>query len=292
MQSFFQKGFSPIFSFFSSAISLFFSAFAQAQTLPSADWIKYNNSEFLLTKEIEMPQFQCKRRIWVSLPLDYYTNPKQKYAVMYLHDGQNLFRDETSFAGSWGVEESLQNLQKETKKGIIAIGIDNGGMNRINELTSWTHPKHGGGQGDKYVEFLVKNLKPLIDKSFRTHRKREHTAIAGSSLGGLISFYAGLQYPKIFGKIGIFSPSFWYSKEAYTFAKNFKKKKNQPFKVYFLAGEQESNEMVGDMKEMYDIFLNNGFAQKEMKCITKADGKHQEWFWKRELPEALRFLFL
>jgi predicted alpha/beta superfamily hydrolase len=288
MKNIFEKGVSLLTSFFSFLISAPF--LVQAQTFPSADWKKYENSEFLLTKEIDMPQFETKRRIWVSLPLDYYTNPKQKYAVIYLHDGQNLFKYETSFAGSWGVEQTLQNLQKETKKGIIAIGIDNGSANRIAEYTAWKHPKHGGGEGAKYVDFLVKNLKPLIDKSFRTLRKRENTAIAGSSLGGLISFYAGLQYPKVFGKIGIFSPSFWYSEEAYTFAQNFKKKKNQPFKVCFLAGEQESKEMVPDMQRMYDIFLKNGFSKNEMQFITKQDGKHQEWFWKRELPDALRFL--
>ncbi len=280
-------------NFFSSLFSFLFSApfFVQAQTFPSSDWVKYENSEFLLTREIEMPQLQSKRRIWVSLPLDYYTNTKQKYAVLYLHDGQNLFRDKTSFAGAWGVEQTTQDLQKETKKGIITIGIDNGGATRLEEYTTWKHPKHGGGKGDKYAQFLVETLKPLVDKSFRTLRKRHDTAIAGSSLGGLISFYAGLQYPKVFGKIGVFSPSFWYSKEAYTFAQKFKKKKSQPFKVYFLAGEQESKEMVPDMRAMYDIFVKNGFSGEELKFVVKSDGKHQEWFWKRELPEALRFLF-
>src|SRR5690606_36165183 len=144
------------------------------------------------------------------LPPDYETSAKY-YPVLYMHDGQNLFDVRTSFSGEWKVDEHLDSLFLLGDPGCIVVGIDNGGTNRINEYSPWVNPQYGGGQGDQYIEFLIETLKPYIDQNYRTLPDAEHTGIMGSSMGGLISYYGGLTNQNVFGRIGAFSSSFWFS---------------------------------------------------------------------------------
>lgn len=235
-----------------------------------------------------MPQFNRNRRIWLYLPPDYATSGKN-YPVLYMHDGQNLFDANTSFSGEWKVDESLTSLHQQGDYGAIVVGIDNGGGARIDEYTPWAHPMHGGGDGDAYINFIIQTLKPHIDSTFRTLPGPATTGLIGSSLGGLISFYGGIKHQDVFGKLGVFSPSFWFSNQVYTFAQA--QGHQQPMRIYFLAGEQESASMVSDMQAMYNLLLNNGFSASELAFVTKADGKHSEWFWAREFPAAYQWLF-
>jgi predicted alpha/beta superfamily hydrolase len=110
----------------------------------------------------------------------------------------------------------------------------------------------------------------------------------GSSLGGLFSFYAGLKGQETFSKIGVFSPSFWYSDEIYNFALNTTKQYDD-IKFYFMCGGSESQSMVPDMNKMVNIMKANGFDKT--KSVVQPDGNHQEWFWKREYPAAYNYLF-
>jgi hypothetical protein len=142
----------------------------------------------VMDDEFYMPQLDRYRRIWVYLPPDY-EETEDHYPVIYMHDGQNLFDASTSFVGEWEVDETLNDLFDEGYKVPIVVGIDNGGTERINEYTPWVNPGYGGGQGNLYLEFIVETLKPHIDQYYRTLPGRDHTAIWGSSLGGLISQY-------------------------------------------------------------------------------------------------------
>ena len=92
---------------------------------------------------------------------------------------------------------------------MIVVAIDHGGTKRINEYCPYDMEGFGKGEGDQYLQFLVKTLKPYIDKNYRTKKDKENTYIAGSSMGGLISMYAVLKYPYVFGGAGVFSPAFW-----------------------------------------------------------------------------------
>jgi predicted alpha/beta superfamily hydrolase len=237
-----------------------------------------------------IPQFDRTRRIWVYLPPDYETSGAY-YPVLYMHDGQNLFDAYYSFAGEWQIDESLNRMISEGVPASIVIGIDNGGSERINEYTPWGNAGYGGGQGDRYVEFLVETLKPFIDKTFRTLPDRENTGIMGSSLGGLISYYAGLKYQEVFSKIGIFSPSFWFSDSSYVMARNTEKRFDR--QMYFLAGGKEGvgNEVIIDCQNMIDTLLSSGFSASEMKLVSKADGQHSEWFWRQEFPDCYRWFW-
>lgn len=121
-----------------------------------------------------------------------------------MQDGQNLFDDATSYAGEWGIDEHLDSLFSSGKKEAIIVGIDNGLSKRMTEYNPYSFQQFGKGEGNEYVDFLVKNLKPFIDKKYRTLKNKQNTFIAGSSMGGLISLYAALKYPKIFVGAGIF----------------------------------------------------------------------------------------
>lgn len=241
----------------------------------------------ILTDSFYMPQLNRYRRIWVCLPPDYNTSQK-RYPVLYMHDGQNLFDAFYSFAGEWEIDETLNKLFAENGQACIVIGIDNHGAYRIKEYSPWINPAYGGGEGHLYARFLTETLKPRVDSLFRTLPDRENTAIMGSSLGALISFYTGLKYPHIFSKIGIFSPSFWFSPECYSFASQTPR--TQGMKLYFLAGGQESGVSDHCMR-MMDTLSTAGYPEEEMRLKTVANGQHSEWFWRQEFRPAFEWLF-
>ena len=127
-----------------------------------------------------------------------------------MHDGQNLFDKATSFAGEWGIDEAMDSI----KNACIVVGIDNGGLKRMYEYNPNDTKQYGRGEGRAYLAFIVNNLKPFIDKKYRTLPGKQYTWMAGSSMGGLITFYAGLYYPQVFGGLGVFSPSFWIAPQS------------------------------------------------------------------------------
>lgn len=227
-----------------------------------------------------IPELKRKRRIWIYLPPNY-TTGKKKYPVLYMHDGQNLFDNATSYAGEWGVDEYLDSISKSGKKEVIVVGIDNGLAKRMSEYNPWEFENYGKGEGDKYVDFLVKTLKPFIDKHYRTLKSKPNTYIAGSSMGGLISLYAVLKYPKVFGGAGIFSPAFWTAKGIDSTVIADGKKVNS--RLFFYAGGKEGDSMIPDMKRI----------EKEMKEHSKSPIKemvgenehHNEAAWRKYFPD-------
>ena len=159
-------------------------------------------SKNVSTFSIEAPQLKTTKKIWIYLPEGYATAVKKKFSVIYMHDAQNLFDAKTSFVGEWNVDEKLDSLKAQ----VIVVGIEHGNEKRIEELTPYKNEKYGGGNADNYVDFIVKTLKPYIDKNYRTKTKPKNTIIIGSSLGGLVSYYAAVKYPEVFGKAGVFYP--------------------------------------------------------------------------------------
>src|SRR5579871_4912540 len=137
------------------------------------------------------------RDIIVYLPPGYETEKRKRYPVLYMQDGQNLFDDATSFLGEWHLDETAQALipAKEIAP-LIIVGIYNAGIHRIDEYTPARDPKMSmGGQADLYGRMLVEELKPFIDRRYRTLKDAAHTGLGGSSLGGLVSLYLGLKHP-------------------------------------------------------------------------------------------------
>ncbi|RPE00170.1 alpha/beta hydrolase [Aureibaculum marinum] len=239
-------------------------------------------------KDLYIPQLKRKRRIWVYLPLGYETS-KEKYPVLYMQDGQNLFDNSTAFSGEWEVDEILNRLALENKIKLIVVGIDNGLNHRLDEYSPWKNYKYGGGEGEAYVKFIVETLKPKIDSSFRTKKKRQYTAIMGSSMGGLISYYGAFKYPNIFGKVGVFSPSFWFSDKVINFTQKHSKKAK--IKAYFLMGTEEGKSAIEAFDKVIETMKKSGFKKQSFTKKMVVGGKHNEVFWKSEFEEAIYWLF-
>lgn len=230
----------------------------------------------------------------IYLPPDY-ASSRKRYPVLYMHDGQNVFDSATSYAGEWGVDEALDSLHAAGDRGAIVVAVDNGQHQRMDEYSPWKHPQAGGGDGDGYMDFLARTLKPYVDRTYRTRPEPEHTGILGSSMGGLISLYAGLKHPGVFGRVGVFSPSLWFSESAFTLARAAPRRPGQRW--YFASGgsegpDQDPGIVVREQQRMVDSLSAAGFRPgTQVRTVAPADGKHSEWFWRREFPAAYRWLF-
>ncbi len=238
----------------------------------------------IVSEKFDMPQLGRQRRVWIYLPADYASSHK-KYPVIYMHDGQNLFDESTAGYGEWGIDEIIDKLP--VKDQCIIVGIDHGGSYRITEYDPYDS-KYGKGQGNEYVEFLVKTLKPYIDQHYRTETDASHTTIAGSSMGGLISMYAVLKYPGVFGNGGIFSPSFWIAPDLYTYAQQAKLNPNLRF--YFVCGSAESDSMVDDMHKMAELMRSKGISEANTPETVAPGAKHNEKQWNDDFPGFYNWL--
>lgn len=231
-----------------------------------------------------IPQLKRVRRVWIYLPDSYCDGSNRRYPVLYMHDGQNLFDDATSYSGEWGVDEFLDST---TLSKCIVVAIDHGGSKRLNEYNPYDSDRFGKGEGSQYVDFLVKNLKPFIDKQYRTLKNKDNTFIAGSSMGGLISMYAVLKYPKVFGGAGVFSPAFWISGPLiYDDIKQ--KGARVKSKIYFYGGKLENERMVPDMLKAFDEMAL--VSSSKMTTVIRDDGKHTEGTWRKEFPLFYQWL--
>lgn len=229
------------------------------------------------------PQLDVEKKIWLYLPANYQGDAKKKYPVIYMHDGQNLFDKTTSFSGEWRVDETLDSLKAE----VIIVGIEHGGDRRLAELTPYPNEKYGGGDADIYMDFITGTLKPYVDENYRTKSDRKDTAIGGSSLGGLVSFYAVLKYPETFGKAIVFSPAFWFSKEIFTMAEQTEK---IDAKVYFMAGDREDENMIPDLDRMYELVSGKIRNKKHLLKKVVRGGNHDEALWSKEFPAAFLWI--
>lgn len=241
------------------------------------------------------------RDVVVYLPPDYTTETKRHYSVLYLHDGQNLFDGATSFiAGQeWRVDETAQALIESHRiEPIIVVGIYNAGNDRINEYTPVTDPRYkAGGRADLYGQFIIDELKPFIDKTYRTRVDASHTGLGGSSLGGLVSLYLGLKHPNVFGKLAVVSPSVWWDdKQIVKFVDALPKSKRP--RIWLDIGtkegrnEQEAQGSVADARSLRDALLKKGWRKGSSLQYLEAEGAmHNEQAWALRTDKILEFLF-
>ena len=250
----------------------------------------------VLSKVFEIPQLNRKRRVRLYLPPGYHKS-NESYPVVYMHDGQNIFDSETSFSGEWNVDETLNKLYAAQNLKLIVVGIDNGKSKRLDEYSPWENEKYGGGEGDEYLDFIVKTVKPYIDSTYKTLTDKKNTAIVGSSMGGLISHYAGLKYPAVFGKVGVFSPAFWFAPKVFDFSKTHGNIEDT--RMFFLAGGKEGkntsfneiNQTVKDMNKMVHVLKEKGFPSNNLNVKVVPEGKHNEKLWRNNFEETILWLF-
>jgi len=244
-----------------------------------------------VSNNFHIPQLDKNRKISILLPHNYYETDF-RYPVLYMQDGQNLFDKNAPF-GTWGIDEKLAILAEQGMGDFIVVGIDHGNEKRINEYTPANELPIGIGHGEgaKYLEFMVHNLKPHIDHHFRTLTDRANTAIGGSSMGGLISHYAALYHSNIFSKTMVFSPSFWIYDEVYKETEAFHPDGNTRF--YLFGGAKEGSNMVGNMFKIRDILQDKKQNNQavDFKLVIDPEGHHTESRWHEEFPRAMAWLF-
>ena len=172
--------------------------------------------------DITIPFHNRARRIWVYLPPDYFRTT-QSYPVIYLLDAQHVFGAEAGANISdlldWKFDETLDTIYETTGKGIIAVAIEFDSFHPYDEYMPWTNYNMDNwlnnttdvvnGKGNQLLNFIIDDLKPIIDSNYRTLPGREHTGIGGGSRVALFSLYAGLKRPDVFSKIMAMSPAVW-----------------------------------------------------------------------------------
>ncbi len=239
-----------------------------------------------ILEDLAMPKGIKTRRIAALLPYDYDTS-KKNYPVLYLQDGQNLF-DEFAPFGNWALDKKLALLAEEDFGDVIIIAIDHAREDRILEYLPSEKTKLGEGLGKEYASFMTEVLKPQVDATYRTIPYREFTGIGGSSMGGLITLYAAMQFPQVYSRLMVFSPSLWVSPHL---IQDFGLSK-PPFcgRMYLYGGGNEGSNMEGFLNELHN------HNQEVSNCIKSKlsinpEGHHSESEWGREFPEALKWLF-
>jgi predicted alpha/beta superfamily hydrolase len=216
------------------------------------------------------------RRVTVWLPPSYSTG-KRYYSVVYMHDGQNLFRNEEAFGGrAWMVGDTIAKLP--IRHQAIVVGIDNGGQHRINEYAPFRQ-RGKGGEADLYLDFIVHTIKPFVDQHYRTLAYAEHTAMIGSSLGGLLTLYAGLRYPQVFGRIGVMSPAFWFNPGILNLPVQGDLAQSR---IYAVGSRTESRGMANTLQQTYWRMKQLGVSDEQLTVIVRERGRHSETFWGRE----------
>ncbi|MFT3710827.1 MAG: alpha/beta hydrolase-fold protein [Archangium sp.] len=249
---------------------------------------------------IRWPQFQSTllnntRGVYVYLPPTYLENSTARMPVVYMHDGQNLFDPNAAFGGvTWRVPEAMNDAASSGAfREAIVVGAENAGANRISEYTPTSDPMYGGGNGDLFLRMLVEELKPKVDSELRTLPGRADTVLIGSSLGGLISSYAGVRKADTFGNIGAMSPSVWWDgRVLLTFVAQTGTGTARPLRVYVDSGDSgSSNDGVTDTADLAAAYRTLGYADgSTLKYVVQQGATHTESAWASRLPGALEFL--
>jgi predicted alpha/beta superfamily hydrolase len=237
--------------------------------------------------DVESVELGNRRDLVIWLPPAYAASDR-RYSVIYMHDGQNLFDPRTSYAEPWRVDKAMVRASQRSVEAIV-VGIPNRGVERIDEYSPFVDARSGGGKGDRYLEWIIGTVKPLIDRSFRTHADRAHTGMVGSSMGGLITLYAYLRDPSIFGFVGVMSPSLWFAGRS--IFSTLAASRHVPGRIYLDIGAREGKVALDDARHMRDALIGKGYALgSELRWVEDPKGRHNEVDWGRRLSHALPFL--
>lgn len=229
----------------------------------------------------------------VYLPPGYDAQRECRYPVLYLQDGQNLFDAATSFSGEWHLDEIAESLiMSGVIEPLIIVGIYNAGAYRIEEYTpTRDRAKRAGGKAKLYGRFIVEELKPFIDREYRTLTDAANTGLGGSSLGGLVSLYLGLLYSGIFWKLAVLSPSVWWDNR-FIVRRVRALATKPPTRVWLSSGTAEGEDVVEAARRVRDALVAKGWRLGDDLAYHEEEGaRHEESAWAALVPDVLRFLF-
>jgi predicted alpha/beta superfamily hydrolase len=236
---------------------------------------------------VRSPQLENERDLDVFLPASY-ARSRRRYPVVYMQDGQNLADPSRALAGTWDLSGAFEDLASRGLETIV-VGIPNMGEARVREYSPFHDPRHGGGDGDAYLAFLERTVKPLVDRRFRTRPERESTAVFGSSMGALISLYAFFRAPETFGCVGAMSPSLWFAGRA--LIAYIDRDGSPAGRIYLDAGTDEGASTLRDAAHLAAVLERKGYRRGESLLFTEdRGGRHEEAHWARRLAPALEFL--
>lgn len=240
-----------------------------------------------ITAPLASPQLGNQRQLRIYLPPAYARDTTQRYPVLYMHDGQNLFDPAAAaYGAAWEMASVMDRLIASGEiPPVIIVGIDNN-ADRIPEYTPCCDPQYGGGKIDAYLAFITDTVKPWVDTHLRTRPEREHTALMGSSLGGLASVYMAQQRPDVFAMAASLSGSFWWNQEALI----RQPPAHLPVRLYLDAGT--SGDGLEQTEKMRDALLAQGYrAHTELEFDVAQGAIHNERSWAARVERPLRWLF-
>jgi enterochelin esterase-like enzyme len=238
-------------------------------------------------------------RVWLPTGYEDAENSQRYYPVLYLNDGQNLFEAAVAFGGvEWQVDETAERLIREgAVPPMIVVGLDNAGKDRLREYMPHRsmNPVILRAQGRRYPDFLIKEVMPFIEQTYRVATSPENTGLGGSSLGALIALYTVMARPGVFGRLLLESPSLWASNRQAI--KDSRTVAVWPERIYLAAGTAEAGSperdrtVVDDVRELAAVLRRAVLSENRLRLVIKDGAGHSESAWAERFPEALRFLF-
>jgi predicted alpha/beta superfamily hydrolase len=234
------------------------------------------------------------RNVTVFLPPSYHASSDRRYPVLYMHDGQNLFDPDAAFKKGehWRVGETATALINDGRiPPLIIVGLDNTGPRRLHEYTPTHDRRRGGGGARDYGRLIVNELKPMIDAEYRTRSEAAHTGIGGSSLGGLVSLYLALEYPDVFTRVAVLSPSVWWDRRA--ILRNVRDARPKPpLRIWLDIGTREGRYHVDNAQLLKVGLSKNGWVEgDDLHYEEVPGGTHGEAAWAARFDRVLQFLF-
>lgn len=232
------------------------------------------------------------RTVIVSLPPGYAADPNRRYPVLYLHDGQNVFDKATSVGEEWRVDESAQGMMTAGEiEPLIIVGIYNSGEHRIDEYAPTAVANRGGGKAALYGRMLFEELKPLIDREYRTRPDPASTGVGGSSLGGLLTLFLAAEHRGAIGRLAVHSPSVWWD-DRMILGRIGGMPHDPPMRIWLDCGTNEGDETTANARALRDALLARGWRlDEDLRYVEAAGAAHDEKSWAQRVAPMLRFLF-
>lgn len=242
------------------------------------------------------------REVQIWLPGAYQREPTRRFPVLYMQDGQTLF-DAAVAGAEWQMDEAAQRLIERAEVAPFIIVAVHHGERRIDDYTPTRitmdaqrsgsgRPQTVGGDAPRYARYLIEELKPEIDRRYRTLPAREHTSVGGASLGGLFALWLALHEPTVFGAALVVSPSVWWDDALLLReAKSVAVEPAQRPRLWLDMGVAEGPEAIRHVRQLRDALLARGWDARSLRYVEDPEGSHDEASWAQRTPDMLRFLY-
>lgn len=225
-----------------------------------------------------------RRRVRAFVP-----DVEPPYSVLYCWDGQNLFDDEGSHSGGWHLHRLLSQRVAARKPAPLLVAIDHGGKDRIGDFAPWPNLEHGNGRADAMLDLLLHRVMPVVEGRFEVVG-RPGNIVCGSSMGGLLSLYAWLQYPGIFGRALVMSPSLWFNPVA-LMEHIAHCTPERDGRLYLDMGRKEGGVRGARLvRQVAEAIVLRGLDNYRVRVRVDPLGEHKESDWNARFPDALDFL--